>query len=147
MPNKTRDFLKLPNPKPAFEQVLKQQRRQWYQTIVTWTIALLVIVVCCFLVGLLDGKRLSDGVPSIFNLLRQMLPPDFSNARNWGQPLFDTLAMSIAGTAIAIIFSIPLSLLAARNTTIGEAGSRELLDSTKQFLADQKLIIKVKLSD
>ncbi|MEH2141997.1 phosphonate ABC transporter, permease protein PhnE [Nostoc sp.] len=117
VPNKTRGFLTIPNPKPAFEQVLKQQRGQWYQTIITWAIALLAIVVCCFLVGLLDGKRLSDGVPSIFNLLRQMLPPDFSNAKNWGKPLFDTLAMSIAGTAIAIIFSMPLSLLAARNTT------------------------------
>lgn len=105
------------NPQPTFDQLLKQQRRQWYRTIVTWAIALLAIAICCFLVGLWDEKRLSDGIPSILNLLHQMLPPDFSDARNWVKPLFDTLAMSVAGTAIAIVFSMPLSLLAARNTT------------------------------
>ncbi|HCC81503.1 MAG TPA: phosphonate ABC transporter, permease protein PhnE, partial [Methylophaga sp.] len=32
-------------------------------------------------------------------------------------PLLDTLAMSIAGTAIAVMFSVPMAFLAARNTS------------------------------
>jgi len=33
------------------------------------------------------------------------------------KPLLDTLAMSIAGTALAVVFSLPLALMAAPNTT------------------------------
>ena len=107
----------LPTPQLQFEQLLRQQHRQWYRSIMIGAIIFLVICICFYLVGLLDRARLADGVPSGFRLVSQMLPPDFSDAVNWIKPLFDTLAMSIAGTAIAIIFSLPLSLLAARNTT------------------------------
>jgi phosphonate transport system permease protein len=68
-------------------------------------------------VGLFDGKRLADGVPSLFSLVGEMMPPNFSDARNWVKPVLDTLAMSIAGTALAICLSLPLAFLAARNTT------------------------------
>ena len=107
----------LPTPQLQIEQLLRQQRRQWYHSIRISTLVFLVICICFYLVGLLDRERLADGVPSGFRLVSQMLPPDFNDAVNWIKPLFDTLAMSIAGTAIAIIFSLPLSLLAARNTT------------------------------
>jgi phosphonate transport system permease protein len=45
-----------------------------------------------------------------------MLPPAFGNGRNWIKPLFDTLAMSVGGTALAVVLSFPLGFLAARNT-------------------------------
>ncbi|MEP6407678.1 MAG: phosphonate ABC transporter, permease protein PhnE, partial [Marinobacter sp.] len=57
------------------------------------------------------------GVPAIATLLRESLPPDFTNVMDWVSPLLDTLAMSIAGTAIAVSASVPLAFLAARNTT------------------------------
>jgi phosphonate transport system permease protein len=47
----------------------------------------------------------------------EMFPPDFSDARSWVKPLIDTLAMSVAGTALAVGLSLPLAFLAARNTT------------------------------
>ncbi len=41
-----------------------------------------------------------------------------SNGINsWLRPLADTLAMSIAGTALAVALSLPLALFAAHNTT------------------------------
>jgi len=43
------------------------------------------------------------------------MPPDFSRWRDWLNPLLDTLAMSIAGTALAVVISLPLGLLAAPN--------------------------------
>jgi phosphonate transport system permease protein len=46
-----------------------------------------------------------------------MFPPDFRDAPKWARPLVDTLAMSIAGTALAVGFSLPLAFLADRNTT------------------------------
>ena len=41
----------------------------------------------------------------------------FRRWQQWVKPMIDTVAMSIAGTAIAIVMSVPLAFLAARNTT------------------------------
>jgi phosphonate transport system permease protein len=76
-----------------------------------------VVVACCGYVGLLDAQRLSDGIPALFSLLGEMLPPDFTRAGSWAVPLLDTLAMSVAGTALSIALSLPIGLAAARNTT------------------------------
>ena len=47
-----------------------------------------------------------------------MLPPDFSHAPRWARPLFDTLAMSIGGTAIAVVLSLAIcDFFAAANTS------------------------------
>ncbi|CEJ42437.1 phosphonate ABC transporter, permease protein PhnE [Umezakia ovalisporum] len=100
-----------------FEPLLKQQRRRRYRDLSQLAIVVVVVMVSFLLVGLFDWERLVKGVPSGINLISQMLPPDFSSAINWIKPLFDTLAMSVAGTAIAVSFSLPLSLLAASNTT------------------------------
>ena len=72
---------------------------------------------CCHYAGLFDAERLADGIPSLVTLVTEMFPPDFSQLNNWIGPLADTLAMSVAGTAIAVILSIPLGVLAARNTS------------------------------
>jgi len=58
-----------------------------------------------------------EGVPSIVALLCESMPPRFEDAGSWLKPLLDTVAMSIAGTAIAVILSLPLALLAAQNTS------------------------------
>ncbi len=100
-----------------FESLLKQQRQRRYRHFLQVAIVAVIVVISLFLVGLFDWERLARGVPSGINLIGQMLPPDFSSAINWIKPLFDTLAMSVAGTAIAVAFSLPLSLLAAGNTT------------------------------
>jgi phosphonate transport system permease protein len=67
--------------------------------------------------GFFDAERLADGLPALGQLFSEMVPPDFSRWQHWLRPLADTLAMSIAGTALAVVFSLPLALLAARNTT------------------------------
>jgi phosphonate transport system permease protein len=46
-----------------------------------------------------------------------MSPPDFTNGVDWIKPLLDTLAMSIAGTALALFFSFVLAFFAARQTS------------------------------
>lgn len=102
---------------PEFERLLQQQRHQANRSIRVTAILILIIWISFYLVGLLEGERLADGVPSGLRLVGEMLPPDFSNLAKWIKPIFDTLAMSIAGTAIAVLLALPLSLLAARNTT------------------------------
>jgi phosphonate transport system permease protein len=82
------------------------------------TLAVIAVIgAASFHSQLLDGRRMAEGVPSMLHLLGEMLPPNFSEAKNWLWPLVDTLAMSIAGTALAIAFSIPLSFLAAKNVS------------------------------
>lgn len=78
---------------------------------------LFVVIAACYHVGLFDGGRLMEGFPSIIKLLGEMSPPDFTHLADWLRPLLDTLAMSIAGTALAIILSFVLAFFAARQTT------------------------------
>ena len=46
-----------------------------------------------------------------------MFPPDFSRWHRWLLPIASTVAMSVAGTALAVTLSLPMALLAAQNTT------------------------------
>lgn len=90
------------------------------------TAALIAAVLCLvfyagFHVGLFDAERISQGIPDIIDLIAESLPPDFSDWQSWMMPLMDTLAMSVAGTAIAVIISIPLGILGASNTSPNRA--------------------------
>lgn len=100
-----------------YHEVLTYQSRQWKKSAVQFLAVLLVIGISAYYVGLFDGARLAEGIPSIKSLFGEMFPPNFTEAQTWIKPLFDTLAMSIAGTALAVFFSLPLAFLAARNTT------------------------------
>ncbi|MEO1183043.1 MAG: phosphonate ABC transporter, permease protein PhnE, partial [Cyanobacteria bacterium J06636_28] len=101
----------------SFDSILRQYQRGWSQQAVRVLLLMGLIFISFIIVELLNVERLTEGIPAIFNLLGEMLPPDFSRFPKWIEPIFDTLAMSIAGTAIAIALSLPLCLLAARNTT------------------------------
>jgi phosphonate transport system permease protein len=102
---------------PDYGDLIRLHRRRWSLSIAQVGLVLLVILACAGYVGLFDAARLSEGVPSILGLIREGLPPDFSKALAWGKPLLDTLAMSVAGTALAIALSAPLAFLAASTTS------------------------------
>jgi phosphonate transport system permease protein len=76
-----------------------------------------VCLVALAITGFFDAARFIDGGPAIAQLTSEMVPPDFTRWRAWLRPLLDTLAMSIAGTALAVLVSLPLALLAAPNTS------------------------------
>lgn len=101
----------------SYASLVIQQQRMWRGSI--WQMLLVggIMVLCAWYTDLLDAKRLQEGIPSIISLIRESMPPNFQDARNWFKPLVDTLAMSVAGTSLAIVISLPLSLLAARNTS------------------------------
>ena len=103
----------------GFDALIASERRRFRRGGAQLGAVLALIVGCAAYVGLLDGARLAEGVPSLFGLVGEMLPPDFSDGRSWVVPLLDTLAMSVAGTALAVSLSLPLGLLAARNTSPG----------------------------
>lgn len=99
------------------EALIRQSRREWLKTTFGIVTAAVVVIACACYVGLLDMRRLAEGIPSILQLVRETVPPDFREFPSWIRPVVDTLAMSVSGTALAILFSLPLAVLAAHNTT------------------------------
>lgn len=101
----------------TYDEFLTKRRQKWNNTALKFSLVILAVLLCSYYVGLFDIDRLSEGVPSLISLMGEMVPPAFSQAKDWIKPLFDTVAMSIAGTALAVSLSIPLAFLAAHNTT------------------------------
>ena len=100
-----------------FDSILRQHQRKWLRQFVRTILLVGIIVLSFVVVDLLNWERIAAGIPAIVSLTREMLPPDFSRFPQWIDPIVDTLAMSVAGTAISVGLSLPLCLLAARNTT------------------------------
>jgi phosphonate transport system permease protein len=102
---------------PSYEVVIRGVQRSWYGNAVAFTLLLATVVLSLHFVEFLDGDRWRDSVGPTQDLLKRALPPSFTHWKRWLRPLLDTVAMSIAGTFIAIVLSLPLGFLAARNTT------------------------------
>lgn len=100
-----------------FDPILRQYKRRWVRQLIRTILLMGMVGVSFASVELLNVERMADGIPAIASLLGDMFPPDFSRFPQWMTPIVDTLAMSVAGTAIAVGLSLPLALLAARNTT------------------------------
>lgn len=65
----------------------------------------------------LSVGALFSGIPFMWDFITRLFPPDFSYLSVLGQATVETIQIAIWGTLLAIIFSIPLSFLGARNTT------------------------------
>jgi phosphonate transport system permease protein len=101
----------------AYQSVIRLEQTARRQAAIRNAVLLGIVLAACYHVGLFDGGRLLEGVPSILSLLGEMSPPDFTNSGDWIKPLLDTLAMSISGTALALLFSFALAFFAARQTS------------------------------
>jgi phosphonate transport system permease protein len=101
----------------TIQALLDERRRATLSQVPLIAIVVLVCIASLALTGFFDLERFIDGVPALGQLFIEMVPPDFSRWQSWLRPLLDTLAMSVAGTVLAIVFSLPLALLAAKNTT------------------------------
>ncbi len=65
----------------------------------------------------LSPGALFRGIPFMWDFITRLFPPDFSYLSVLGQATIETIQIAIWGTLLAIILSIPLSFLGARNTT------------------------------
>jgi phosphonate transport system permease protein len=104
-------------PLDTYRSVIERQNREARRNLLNVTAVLGIVLACFWHAGLFDARRISEGIPAILGLVRESLPPDFGRVREWLRPLLDTLAMSVAGTVLAVLLSGPLAFLAARNTT------------------------------
>ncbi|MBX9701016.1 MAG: phosphonate ABC transporter, permease protein PhnE [Acetobacteraceae bacterium] len=98
------------------EAILAEERRGALRHAGLVALVLGACVAALAQTGFLDAQRFAEGLPALAQLADEMVPPDFSRWRAWLGPLADTLAMSVAGTALAVALSLPLALVAAPNT-------------------------------
>jgi phosphonate transport system permease protein len=99
------------------DHILAADRRAGMRQALLVACLLVVCAAALTITGFFDAARFAEGIPALAQLFSEMIPPDFSRWQHWLRPLLDTLAMSIAGTILAVILSLPLALLAAPNTT------------------------------
>ncbi|WP_221930939.1 phosphonate ABC transporter, permease protein PhnE [Telmatospirillum sp. J64-1] len=59
--------------------------------------------------------RLVDGLPNIGRILGQMFPPDPSRLGPISLALLETFQMAVVGTALGVVISLPLAILASRS--------------------------------
>jgi phosphonate transport system permease protein len=96
----------------------KRDRRQTLKTFVGYLVAAVV-----FLIALryISGQTLWffvwDAPQQGADLISRMFPPRWSYAERLWRPLWDTINIATLGTLIAIVISIPVAFMAARNTT------------------------------
>jgi phosphonate transport system permease protein len=100
-----------------YDGILLEERRAALRTGGAALAVVLVSVLALAVTGFFDATRFAEGAPALAQLFSEMVPPDVSRWQAWIRPLFDTLAMSIAGTVLAVVMSLPLALLAASNTS------------------------------
>ncbi len=60
-------------------------------------------------------KEMAYGIPRIGRFLKGMFPPDFSDIAVYVKLMLETVGMGISGTLLAILISIPIGMLSARN--------------------------------
>lgn len=90
-------------------------RRRSRNTVLA-TMAGAIIVATAFLyAGAFDPHRYVGALSTIAQLTSDAMPPDFTRWSKWGKPLAETLAMSVAGTALGAAGALALGAVAARN--------------------------------
>ena len=99
------------------DQLARDYRSRWNKTAVRVGAVVLAVTACAVLIGFFDVPRYINGVGEMLRVLGEAFPPDFTEFASWMAPLLDTLAMSVVGTAMAIVISVALGFLAAANTT------------------------------
>lgn len=60
-----------------------------------------------------------ERLDAVGSLIGRMVPPDFREWPRYVSAVVETLWMVLAGTAIALVIAVPVSVLAAHNTTTG----------------------------
>ena len=96
------------------------KRKFWSNWGVILISSLVLIVGSLLYTLIVSWEALSSGnvLQSFLRIVGEMLPPDFSVIAALGEPILETLAMSVMATLIAVCIAFPLGFLAAETTTI-----------------------------
>jgi len=101
----------------AFNAGISEYKRGWMFAYVFFGAVVVSSLWAFWYVELLNPEKWKKAIPALADLSYRMYPPDFADNRLWIKPLFQTMAMSIGGTLMAVAAAIPLGILAAKNAT------------------------------
>lgn len=95
------------------------RRRSPRETVLGWFWAAAIAFATVWSVSALDIEWafFADAHEQAIDLAQRMWPPRWSYLPQILRPLIETLHIATLGTAIALVLSVPLAFLAARNTT------------------------------
>jgi len=93
----------------AMDAVLAEDTRRRRRGLGWAGLLLAAAVVALAVTGFFDAERFAGGLPALAQLGSEMIPPNFERWQLWLTPLRDTLAMSVAGTALTMVLSLPLA--------------------------------------
>ncbi|MCB0328288.1 MAG: phosphonate ABC transporter, permease protein PhnE [Bdellovibrionales bacterium] len=65
----------------------------------------------------ISPRAFIEGLPYMWDVLKDMFPPRVDRLPNIGVLLLDTFYMAVAGTTLGVLVSFPLAICAARTTT------------------------------
>lgn len=99
---------------PRISRLLVEERQQIRRSLGGHLLFWVALVGIIAYAGVFDFSRYHDLPRTLSALLRDCWPPDFGRWTHWLRPLLETLAMSLAGTTLAVLVALPLSAVAAR---------------------------------
>ena len=113
MTNKNIFKLEIDNKSKHLEKYIKPQWSWKTYIFIISLISVLSITVIDLEINFL--QLFSESSKYFVDIINRMLPPDFSNLQNLSYAMLETIEIAFLGTFIAIILSIPVGLLSARN--------------------------------
>ena len=116
---------RLDAPEDALSAIAKRYPEVWRrrtpkESIAAWLSVAAVAFLSAWSVSALDIEWafFADAHEQAADLMRRMWPPRWSYLPSIAKPLLETIHIATLGTAIGLVFSIPIAFLAARNTTL-----------------------------
>ncbi|PWC42419.1 phosphate ABC transporter permease [Azospirillum sp. TSO22-1] len=117
------------------DTVVADGRRRFRRGVLLTALGIAAVLAAFLYTGGLSPERYRGTLTTILTLIGDSLPPDFSRWRGWGWPLLETMAMSVAGTALGAVAGLVLGALAARTVVPGwVAGPVRLLLNTARSI-------------
>ena len=94
-----------------------QRRREGFRRALLWSTGVLAVLWFTAAQIGLNPAALVRGVPFMLDFFGRMFPPDLAHLALLRDATVETVQIAVWGTLIAIVLSMPLALLGARNTT------------------------------
>ena len=92
--------------------------KNWHSWVLTAIfVGLIAALVWSWLFIEMTLSTVFGGFSDIWNLIEYMFPPIFDNFPEALRATIETIWMALIGTTIAVVLSVPLAFMAARNTS------------------------------
>lgn len=111
------DIVKYESPKKARLDFLSSYLKpQWgWKTFLLFGAFVMLTVIIFLHLGINPLKAISNTTKYMADLLKRLLPPDFSNFGALVLSMLETIEIGILGTILAMVLSIPIGLFSAKN--------------------------------